>query len=82
MYIQNHVYVITKTYNKVIFYRFLEQLDLLLLNNGIKRKFEHFLRLTISDILKWQNQGDEKYKKDSNGCPILACQSGIILIFA
>ena len=52
MYIQNHAYAITKTYNKVIFYRFLEQLDLLLLNNGIKRKFKHFLRLTISDILK------------------------------
>ena len=30
----------------------LEQLDLLLLNQSIKRKFSHFLCLTISDILK------------------------------
>ncbi len=37
--IQNHVYAITNPYNKVILYRFLDQLDLLLLNEGIKRKF-------------------------------------------
>ena len=39
MKIQNHVYAITKPYNKVILYQFLDELDLLLLNEGIKRKF-------------------------------------------
>ncbi len=39
MYIQNHEYAIIKPYNKLILYRFLEQLDLLLLNQGIKREF-------------------------------------------
>ncbi len=38
MYIQNRVSALTKPYDKVILYRFLEQLDLLLLNKGAKRK--------------------------------------------
>ncbi len=52
MYMQNHEYTIIRPYNKVILYRFLEQLDLLLLNQGIKCKFQHFLCLTTPDILK------------------------------
>ncbi len=51
MCIQNHEYTTVRLYNKVILYRFLKQLDLLLLNKGIKRKFWHFLCLTISYIL-------------------------------
>ena len=51
MYLQNHDYTIIRPYNKVILYQFLEQLDLLLLNQGIKRKCLHFLCLTISDTL-------------------------------
>ncbi len=39
MCIQNHEYAITKPYNKVIIYRFLEQLDGSLRNKGIKREF-------------------------------------------
>ncbi len=36
---------------------FLEQLGFWLLNHGIKRKFEQFLCLTISDILNWIGVG-------------------------
>ncbi len=52
MYIQTPEYAIIKPCNKVILHWFLEQLGLWLLNPGIKCKFEHFLCLTILDILK------------------------------
>ncbi len=45
--------------NNVILYRFLEQFDLLLLNKGIKRKFLHFLCLTISYILNCKIPQDQ-----------------------
>ncbi len=37
MYIQNHEYAIIIPYNKEILYWFLQQLELLLLNQAIKR---------------------------------------------
>ena len=50
----NHEHGIIKPYNKVILYRFLKQLDLLLLIKGIKRKFLNFSPLIISYMLKAQ----------------------------
>ncbi len=67
MYIQNPEYAIIKPCNKVILHRFLEQFGLWLLNHGIKRKFEHFLCHTISDILNyepwWANHFEMKGRK-------------------
>ena len=70
MHIQNPEYTITKPYNKVPLYQFLEQLDLQLLNKGIKRKFQLFLRLTISDIL---NCCTDQFITCNNKCTLSCC---------